>query len=91
MTRRRRKIPAVDQLDYMKARGDNSCTIKIQRTDHDRLMIVINQKCAYLDEVETYQLIRALHRVGTAQFGVSFHDHCLNYMDGVTVFEEVKA
>jgi hypothetical protein len=90
MTKRKRKIPAVNQLQYMKEHNEGQCDIKFQNTDGDRIMFIINQKCAYPDEAETFQLLRALHRVGTVQFGKYFHDQCLSYMDGVTVIEEAS-
>jgi hypothetical protein len=83
--KKKRKIPGVCQYTYMQERGPAPCEIKFQNTDHDRLMIIINNKCSYPDGEETFQLIRAMHRCGTVQFGREFHDRIQRYLDTVHI------
>lgn len=90
MTKRKRKIPAVDQFVYQREHNDSSGEIKLKPTEHGRVLMNIRDLCSFLDEVETYQLFRALHRVGSCQFGRTFHDECHRYITGVTVIEEGK-
>lgn len=89
MATKKRKIPAVDQYQYIVERGNRyTGEIKFKNTDKDRVLMNIYDKCSFLDEQETHQLFRALHRVGTVQFGRAFHERCLTYVDGVTVIED---
>lgn len=86
--KRRRKIPPVDQLQFMVDKGlDSSCDIKIQSTDHDRIMVIINQKCAYPDNEETFQLVRALVRTGACQWGSDWLERCQRYAWSVKVID----
>ena len=87
MTRpRRRKIPPVSQIEYMKSKpGDHSCNLKIQNTDQDRIMVVINQRCAYPDNEEAFGLVRALVRTGAVQWGEEWLDRVRNYLGQIHV------
>jgi hypothetical protein len=87
VARRKRKIPAVDQFEYMKARGGSQCDLKVESTDHDRLLIIINQKCAYPDNEETFQTISALARCGAAQWGEDWLDRVRNYLNRIKVIK----
>jgi hypothetical protein len=87
MAKRKRKVSSVDQLSYMKARGNSECTIKVESTDHDRLLIIINQKCAYPDNEETFLTISALARCGAAQWGEDWLDRVRNYLNRIKVIK----
>jgi hypothetical protein len=93
--KKKRKIHQVDQLSYMMERAyypdysppkeRNSCEIKVVNHDRGRIMVNINDKCLFPDGEETFQLIRAMHRCGTVQWGRDFHDRVQRYLDTVHI------
>jgi hypothetical protein len=83
---RRRKIPPVSQLQYMMERGDKfTGEIKIKNTDDGRICVNIRDLCSFPDQDETFQLVRALVRVGTCQWGSEFLERIQNYVGQVKV------
>ena len=86
MTKRKRKIQPVDQLEYMRSQGgDNSHELNFKSGSGQHIMLDIRNFYVYLDGEEAFQMLRALHRTASVQFGKDFHDRVQRYLDTIHI------
>jgi hypothetical protein len=85
MPKRKRKIHPVDQLSYMQAHGEPPTELNFKTSPGQHVMLDIRNFYTYLDHEESFQMLRALHRAATVQFGKDFHDRVQRYLDTVHI------
>lgn len=84
--KKKRKIQPVDQLAYMKERGEKYAgEINFKTSSDQYLMMDIRNFYTYFDSEEAYQMLKALHKAATVQFGEEFHSRVQRYLDQVKV------
>jgi hypothetical protein len=85
MAKRRRKIEPVSQLEYMRAAGEPPTELNFKTGPGQHVMLDIRNFYTYLDHEEAFQMLRALHRTASVQFGKEFHDRVQRYLDTVHI------
>jgi hypothetical protein len=85
MAKRRRKIEPVSQLEYMQAHGEPATELNFKTGPGQHVMLDIRNFYTYLDHEEAFQMLRALHRTASVQFGKDFHDRVQRYLDTVHI------
>ena len=83
--KRKRKIHPVSQIEYMRMQGEAPTELNFKTGPGQHVMLDIRNFYTYLDADEAFQVLRALHRTASVQFGKEFHDRVQRYLDTIHI------